>query len=228
MTKMKNASYSVGDRRRSEILSSALKVFAENGYEGTSVQKIADVAGLTKTNVFYYFSNKKALYSAVMQSTLNMWNSSFDNATKDDCPAKSLANYISEKMERSRVHPYMSKAYAIEVINGYKNLDESFKQKHIDWVTGRVDVIREWVNEGKMDAVNPEFLIYNIWSSTQHYADFSSQITILRGAPLSEKDFREATATIVHIILKGCGLDIPEEYKFSPLAEAGQTRLRGS
>ena len=171
----------IGTKRRSIILKAALKAFAENGYKGASIQKIADAAKLPKANILYYFASKKALYSAVMQSILSMWNSSFDNANVDDCPAETLARYIADKMEISRQHPYSSKAFAIEIINGADNLDSSFKHEHRQWVNSRISVINGWIDAGKMDRVDPEYLLYHIWASTQHYADFSSQITQLRG-----------------------------------------------
>ena len=175
-------------------------------------KKIANKAGLPKANILYYFPNKKLLYSAVMQSILSMWNSKFDNVTKEDCPATSLATYIADKMEISRLHPYSSKTFAIEIINGANNLDDAFKIEHIAWVEGRKNVIRGWIDDGKMDCVNPEFLLYHIWSCTQHYADFSAQIKNLRGDYLSKEEFREATATVINIILKGCGLTVPSEF----------------
>jgi TetR/AcrR family transcriptional regulator len=203
---------SIGAKRRSLILSSALKVFAENGFKGASIQKIADAAKLPKANVLYYFPSKKALYSNVMQSILSMWNSSFDSVTADDCPAESLAKYIAEKMEISRLHPYSSKVFAIEIINGGANLDDSFKVSHSEWVSGRIAVINAWIEAGKLDDIHAEYLLYNIWSSTQHYADFSSQISQLRGSVMRKKDFALATNTVVNIILKGCGLAVPSAY----------------
>jgi len=203
----------IGTKRRSIILKAALKAFAENGYKGASIQKIADAAGLPKANILYYFASKKALYSAVMQSILSMWNSSFDNVTVDDCPAESLARYITDKMEISRLHPYSSKTFAIEIINGAENLDSSFKRDHSEWVNSRISVINGWIEAGKMDRIDPEYLLYHIWSSTQHYADFSSQITQLRGQAMNQQEFHKATCTIVNIILKGCGLSVPQEFK---------------
>lgn len=202
----------IGAKRRALILSAALKAFAQDGFKGASIQKIADAAKLPKANVLYYFTSKKALYSQVMESILATWNSSFDDVTVNDCPAESLANYIAEKMEISRVNPFSSKVFAIEIINGANNLDDSFKHKHKEWVSGRIAVIEGWIKAGKLANINAEYLLYHIWSSTQHYADFSSQIAQLRGEPMRKQDFHEATSTIVNIILQGCGLRVPANY----------------
>jgi TetR/AcrR family transcriptional regulator len=217
MTGQSKSVSNIGAKKRSIIISSALKAFAENGYKGASIQKIADAAGLPKANVLYYFASKNALYSVVMQSILSMWNSSFDNVTIDDCPAESLARYIADKMEISRLHPYSSKAFAIEIINGADKLDSSFKRDHSEWVNSRISVISSLVEAGKMDKIDPEYLLYHIWSSTQHYADFSSQITQLRGKPMNQQEFHNATCTVIHIILKGCGLRVPSGYTVDTL-----------
>jgi len=43
-----------------------------------------------------------------------------------------------------------------------------------------------------------------IWASTQHYADFSTQINVLnKGKPLSDEAFEEAKQTLINFILKG-------------------------
>jgi TetR/AcrR family transcriptional regulator len=212
---MKESSKSIstiGLKRRSIILSAALKAFANDGYKGTSIQKIADAANLPKTNVLYYFASKKALYSEVMLSILSKWNSSFDDVSADDCPAQSLANYIADKMETSRTHPYSSKVFAIEIINGGSNLEESVKEDNKRWVKGRISVIEAWIDARKLEKLNPEYLLYHIWSSTQHYADFSSQIIQLRGAKMTDEDFTEATNMLVKLILRGCGLKVPKEF----------------
>jgi TetR/AcrR family transcriptional regulator len=203
---------SIAAKRRALIMSAALKEFAENGYKGASVQKIADVANLSKSNVLYYFTSKKRLYSEIMQSILSMWNSSFDNVTSSDCPAHALANYIAEKMEISRTNPYSSKVFAIEIINGSPNLDPAFKREHKLWVQDRIKVIEGWIAAKKIDNINPEFLLYQIWSSTQYYADFSSQIENLHGSELSKQAYAQATDTVVKLILKGCGLEVPHQY----------------
>lgn len=51
---------------RQQILSAALKHFAEQGYAGTSVQEIVDTARVTKPTLYYHFKNKAGLYGALI------------------------------------------------------------------------------------------------------------------------------------------------------------------
>ncbi len=47
--------------RRQQILEAALEVFAERGFKGTSIDAVAERAGLTRQGVLHYFPSKKRL-----------------------------------------------------------------------------------------------------------------------------------------------------------------------
>jgi len=51
------------DKRRNGILEKALDVFMEEGYEDTTLQKIADKCRITRTTLYLYFKNKKEIFS---------------------------------------------------------------------------------------------------------------------------------------------------------------------
>jgi TetR/AcrR family transcriptional regulator len=210
--KEKKPTGEIGRKRKQVILHAAESAFAQNGFKGTSIQMVAELAKLPKTNVLYYFNSKSALYSAVMQGILHTWNSSFDQVTIDDDPSEALAQYISEKIEISRTNPNASRIFGLEILKGAHNFDASFKKQHKEWFEGRVAVINGWIEQGKMPEISAEYLLFNIWASTQHYADFSAQIKDLRGSKMKKKDFVQATKTVVTLTLRGCGLAVPERY----------------
>lgn len=207
----------IAKQRRAMILKAAEKAFAQNGFKGTSIQKVADLAKLPKTNVLYYFNTKMALYTTVMQEILHTWNSSFDKVTAEDEPNIALATYIAEKMEMSRINPNASKIFGLEILNGAQNFDAIFKENHKEWFNGRIGVIQSWISQGKMQEIDPEYLLYHIWGTTQHYADFSAQIKDLRGNKMMKKDFLKATNTVITLILGGCGLEVPSHFQYSTI-----------
>ncbi len=51
-----------GDERRRQLFDVALGLFAERGYESTTMDEIADAAGVTKPLLYQHFSSKRALY----------------------------------------------------------------------------------------------------------------------------------------------------------------------
>lgn len=59
------------DLRRDEILAAAVQVFGRFGYRKTSVQDIAQAAGLSKPGLYLHFSGKDELFSAAMEKYLS-------------------------------------------------------------------------------------------------------------------------------------------------------------
>ncbi|MBR5402318.1 MAG: TetR/AcrR family transcriptional regulator [Treponema sp.] len=58
------------DKRRHEILERSLDVFATEGYEDTTFQKIADSCGVTRTTLYIYFDNKKDIFIGSLKQIL--------------------------------------------------------------------------------------------------------------------------------------------------------------
>jgi len=202
----------VGTQNKQIILAAAEQEFAKNGYNGTRIQHVADRANLPKTNVLYYFKTKEGLYLAVLDQILGLWNSAFDHATAEDDPAEVLAHYIAEKMEFSLTRPEASKVFALEIINGAPNITGYFKEQHVKWMEGRIEVIQAWIDSDKLTTSNAYYLLFNIWACCQHYADFAAQISNLKGSAMDRSDFSDATHSLIKLILNGCDLDVPKQY----------------
>ena len=62
----KRAAHLGPERRRPEVLDAALKLFLESGYDGTSMQAVADEAGVTKPVVYACFNSKDQLFRALL------------------------------------------------------------------------------------------------------------------------------------------------------------------
>ena len=189
------------------ILKAAEDEFARHGFKGTSMNTIALKAGLPKANLHYYFTNKLGLYIAVLSNIIELWDSTFNNLSAEDDPAQALSSYIRAKMEFSRRQPEASRVFAMEIISGGACLTEYFTQDYRIWFQGRAAVFQAWIDAGKMDPVDPVHLIFLLWGSTQHYADFATQICRVSGrSRLTRQDMQDASDNLIRIILKGCGL----------------------
>ncbi|MDH5452546.1 MAG: TetR/AcrR family transcriptional regulator [Paracoccaceae bacterium] len=188
------------------ILSAAEKVFAEAGFGGATMQLIADMAGLPKANLHYYFATKEELYRKVVQNIFEIWLHAADVFDNAPGPVEGIGAYIDAKMEISRRHPEGSKVWASEVMHGAPVIQDYLETTLRDWTTGRSQVIQKWIDEGKMDRIDPEHLLYMLWATTQHYADFGHQIETLNGGRrLSEKQWKAAKDSVKQIILRGIG-----------------------
>ena len=197
----------IRQKNEEAILAAAEDEFARHGFKGTSMNTIALNAGLPKANLHYYFTNKLGLYIAVLSNIIELWDSTFNTRRAEDDPAQALTRYIRAKMEFSRRQPQASRIFAMEIISGGECLSEYFSQDYRLWFTGRATVFQAWIDAGKMDPVDPVHLIFLLWGSTQHYADFATQICRVTGRTrLTRQDFDQASDNLIRIILKGCGL----------------------
>ena len=206
---MTNPKVKIRRKNIEKILLAAEKVFAEQGYAGTKMADIAQQAQLPRSNLHYYFSTKDELYREVLVNLLDTWElegACFENF---DDPRVVLTSYIMEKMNHSRTRPHGSKLWANEIMRGAP-LFQDMLDEHMAKGAKLMELkIRQWVDEKRIDPVEPSALLYMIWASTQHYADFDYQVCALNGhQPLSDQQFYQATQTITAVILRGVGLSL--------------------
>ncbi len=186
------------------ILTAAEKVFAEAGFGGATMQLIADLSGLPKANLHYYFPTKEALYRQVVRNIFSIWLEAADVFDAARGPAEGIGAYIDAKMEISRRHPAGSKVWASEVMHGAPVIQDYLETTLTQWTQGRIDVIQRWIDEGRMDPIDPRHLLYMLWATTQHYADFGHQIeTLNAGQTLNDSQWNAAKASVKQIILRG-------------------------
>ncbi|MCU0884045.1 MAG: HTH-type transcriptional regulator RutR [Beijerinckiaceae bacterium] len=198
-----------GEANRERILDAALACFARTGLNGTRIEAIALGAGLSKTNLLYYFRSKNALYLAVLTRTLDMWLEPLRAIDADRDPRAALSHYITAKLAAARDHPEASRLFALEVMQGAPMLSAVLATDLKALVDGKVALLRRWQDEGRLKPHDPHHLLFQIWATTQHYADFATQVEQLTGATLADPAFFERTreailASILGAVLPEC------------------------
>lgn len=196
-------------RRLSEasILAAAERVFAESGFAGASMARIAEAAGLPKANIHYYFGTKEALYREVLANILRLWLDAADAFARENAPAEAIETYVRAKMAWSRDRPHASRVFANEVLHGAPFLRTYLETDLKSRVEQKSRVVEDWMAAGLMRRLDPRHLFFMIWATTQTYADFAVQIEAVMGArALDEDGFERATDEVVGLVLAGCGL----------------------
>ena len=186
------------------ILEAGERIFAQHGFRGATMQMIADQADLPKANLHYYFDSKEKLYRCVVEKIFEIWLQAASSFENSDEPKEALKLYIYEKMQISRRHPYGSKVWANEVMQGAPIIQDFLETQLRSWTDGRIESIQAWIAAGKIRSVEPRWVMYMIWATTQHYADFGHQIETLNAdAPLSEAQWEAASETVFEVIWNG-------------------------
>ncbi len=97
-------------------------------------------------------------------------------------------------------------------IHGAPNLTAYLKQDFRLWLREKAQVLQSWIDSGKMDPVDPFYMIFLMWAATQHYADSEIQVSSVLGKKkLSKKDYDDISDNLTHIILKGCGIKMKHD-----------------
>jgi TetR/AcrR family transcriptional regulator len=207
VTSENNKSGSIRTRNSLQILDAAQAEFVLHGFKGTSMQSIADRAELPKANIHYYFKNKANLYQAVLEEIMFAWNVVLEDMNEESDPADVLSKFIHTKMQLSYSNPNGSKIFAMEIIQGAPHLIEHIRTDMRTWFKEKAQVIQSWIDQGKMRDVNPMHLIFMIWSTTQHYADFNTQILeVMNRREYDDDEIASITEFLTGMILRG--LDI--------------------
>ncbi|MEZ8824505.1 TetR/AcrR family transcriptional regulator [Vibrio sp. 10N.261.55.A7] len=197
----------IREKNQQLIIEVASEQFAVNGYAATKMVDIAKAANIPKPNVFYYFSSKDKLYYAVLEMVTQPLLEASRPIEHLDNPVEALTQYIQTKLRISRDYPFASKVFANEVMSGAKVLppdvgEELFKQSQMI-----IDKFKSWSEQGLMDPIPPQHLMFTIWAATQTYADFSWQIcNVMEKDQLDTEDYAEAAEFLTQLVIKGCGV----------------------
>ncbi|AJY47709.1 TetR family transcriptional regulator C-terminal domain-containing protein [Martelella endophytica] len=186
------------------ILEAALDVFSANGFRGSTVDQIAEAAGMSKPNVLYYFRSKEAMFSELIARVMDVWLDPLRLFDADKEPESEIRSYIRRKLEMARDFPRESRLFANEVLQGAPNTESFLKGELKDLVDEKAKVIRSWQRAGKLRKVDPYHLIFSIWATTQHYSDFDIQVQSVLGEGLSgEGRFEDAARYLETLFVNG-------------------------
>ena len=211
MSEKKYKAGKIRERNSEKILAAAEEEFVLHGFKGATIQAVADRAQVPKANIHYYFKNKNNLYIALLEHVVTTWNEVLADISPEDNPAETLKRFIHTKMQLSYSHPNASKIFAMEIIQGAPRIRDHIGDVMLPWVEQKSAVIQSWIDQGKMQPIDPTHLIFMIWATTQHYADFETQVLeITNKKEYQPKDIDHITDFLTGVILRGCGLEVPE------------------
>ncbi|WP_294641521.1 TetR family transcriptional regulator C-terminal domain-containing protein [uncultured Aureimonas sp.] len=189
---------------RVQILDAALDIFSRHGFRGSTVDEIAARAGMSKANLLYYYRRKQDLYEAVLERTLGEWLDPLDALNVDADPVEELRRYIAAKLVLSLERPEASRLFANEILAGAPVILPALQTRLRTLVLRKAAILQTWVSQGRLAPVDPIHLIFAIWATTQHYADFAAQIRAILGPDVERPDFREeVTQSVLSVILDG-------------------------
>jgi TetR/AcrR family transcriptional regulator len=168
-------------RNSAAILEAALEAFSQHGFRGTTLDLIAEGAGLSKPNLLYYFPSKEGIYNALLAALLQTWLDPLRAMNPEGEPLAEILGYVRRKLQLSRDYPRESRLFANEILQGAPRIMPAIEGELKSLVEDRAAVLTRWMDQGRIARMPPHHLIFSIWALTQHYADFDVQVRAVLG-----------------------------------------------
>ncbi|WP_095175735.1 MULTISPECIES: TetR/AcrR family transcriptional regulator [Blautia] len=165
------------------IITISAKLFAEKGYDKTSMQDIADAVGMSKGGIFHHFSSKEDIFNAVMErqfeqitETVKKWLDEMHGLTaKEKLRGLIKRNLMDEKIIKESGNMISSAAESPQIIL-------AFTQDNVKKLAPIIaDVIREGIEDRSISTAFPNecaevlLLLLNFWCDTDIFqGDFST------------------------------------------------------
>lgn len=190
--------------KRELILEAALEVFSTHGFRGSTIDQIAEAAGMSKPNLLYYFHRKEDIHEALIQRLLKTWLAPLRELSETGDPIAELRGYIRRKLEMARDYPRESRLFANEILQGAPRIMPLLEGELKTLVDEKAAVITGWMRAGRIATTDPRHLIFSIWATTQHYADFDVQVRAVLGPERGgEGRFEDAARFLEQLYIGG-------------------------
>tara|TARA_R110002012_G_scaffold81945_4_gene207473 strand:+ start:5478 stop:6089 length:612 start_codon:yes stop_codon:yes gene_type:complete len=146
-----------------QILNAAKNIFQSKGMDGARMQEIADLAGINKAMLHYYYRNKQLLFEAVFKQAFSTLAPQLNLILNNDsCIEDKVKNFTSNYISFVIKHPYLPN-FIIQELNRNPDfilkIQENSLLLNIDKFKKRV--LLE-VNQGILKPIKGEQLFINI------------------------------------------------------------------
>ena len=180
----------VGDQTtKDRIVREARRSFARNGYEGASLNDIAEGVGIRRPSLLHYFPSKEAMYRHVLDEALLNWSHQIDQARGTNLDGWELVDRILEvSFEFFRDNPDIVQIVRREALTESGHLGFDLGQALRPYFRRSVAFFRREMEAGRFRDHDPEHLVLTGYGALLTY--FSDR-AMLRGLldvdPFSEE-----------------------------------------
>lgn len=189
------------DRKRQAIVQAAIAEFRANGFDATSMDKVAASAGVSKRTVYNHFPSKEALFAEILRQ---LWQSSQaqpDPAYDRERPLdEQLRELLQRKMRMLDDVNFidLSRVAIAEVIHSPERARDMVARLG-DREEGLTVWLRAAVTDGRLKPVDPVFAAHQLHGLVKGFA-FWPQVT-LGQPPLTPEQQQQVVETAVQMFL---------------------------
>ncbi len=149
---------------KDRIFAVAANHFADFGFQGTRMDRIAKEAGVNKASIYYNIGNKKKLYAMVLNRTFEEGFGDFHGFIETNMLAeKKLETYIRHLASALEQNPVIPKIMMHEQVSKGRHLPESLAKKIVQMLDGLTAILNQGKKQGifsEVDTVTIHFMIF--------------------------------------------------------------------
>jgi len=140
------------------ILEEATRLFAEQGFNGTPVQEIADAVGVRKSSLLYHYASKEELRLAVLRKMVEHWNQALPTLLAAATSGQGQFDALVEALVGFfTADPFRARLLVREVLDRPEPMRAMMKDHVGPWVRIVADYIRRGQEAGRLHRdVEPE------------------------------------------------------------------------
>ncbi|MZD06222.1 TetR family transcriptional regulator [Streptomyces sp. SID5785] len=175
-TKKKPQATTSAPERRGELLQTAAEVFAEQGYNATTVRKIADHAGMLAGSLYYHFDSKESMLEEILRTFLDELWSGYDTVLDADLgPRETLQALVTESFReidrhRPAVAIYQKESRQLAAQDRFEFLAASQRRFEKTWLTTLERGVADGVFRSDLDIrLTYRFVRDTVWVAASWY-----------------------------------------------------------
>lgn len=149
--------------RREELLQTAVDLFSENGFQGTSIRDIAKTLGVSISVIYHYFHNKEDLWSAILQYSVKELPVKLEAALRGGGHSvERFRRLLRAHLTASAYYLKESKIFLINHDRMSAEGDRASKEIQAQVLNVYVRVLDELKQDGWVKTTNVKILAFNV------------------------------------------------------------------
>jgi TetR/AcrR family transcriptional regulator len=198
---------------RDRLLTAATQLFAARGFDGVSVEQIAQRAGVTKALINYHFGGKHKLYLTIMTSTFSEIVERVERVAEPTRPApEQLREFVALVGEMATTRrPHFPAMMLREVLAGGAHLAPEVVP-YLMRILGAVRrIVEHGVGDGTLRPVDPIFTHLSLVGSLLFFfatAPFRERLASAADSPLRALPAAEYVRHVQELFARGLAADV--------------------